>query len=479
MLGGRNQKNRMNREKKSIQQKTTLPNSGENKMGVMPVPKLVISMSLPMMISMLVQAGYNVVDSIFVAMINEDALTAVSLAFPIQILMVALGSGMGVGVNALLSRSLGGKHYDVANKAAVNGVFLSWLSYLVFLVFGLVGVGAFYWSQTGPENYAIYEYGKQYLTIVCCFSIGIYTQFICERLLQSTGKTTLSMLSQCTGAVINLILDPILIFGLLGFPKLGVRGAAIATVIGQIAAGILGIWLNTKKNSEIKLSFQGFRPDWKIIGRIYQVGFPAIVMQAIGGVMNYGMNLILIGFTSTAAAVFGAYYKIQSIVFMPVIGLNNGIIPIIAYNYGAGKRRRVYGTIKMAMVIAECLLLVGFALFQLCPTQMLSIFSASESMLAIGVPALRIISLHFLIAGICISCGGVFQGLGNGVYSMYVSLARQLIVLLPAAWILSRIGGLGMLWWAFPIAEVMSFTVTAVCMHRINQKIIRKIPDNP
>lgn len=445
----------------------------ENKMGVMPVNKLLISMSLPIMISMLVQALYNIVDSIFVAMISENALTAVSLAFPIQSLMIAVAAGTGVGVNAILSKSLGEKNYERANKAAVNGVFLAFVSYLLFVVIGLFVTVPFYKSQT--SNAEILGYGKQYLIIVCVASCGLFTQIIFERLLQSTGKTICTMITQGAGAVINIILDPILIFGLFGFPEMGVAGAAVATVFGQMIAGIMGIIINHKVNDEVKLEIKGFRPDKMIIGQIYAVGIPSIIMQAIGSLMTYGMNLILISFTATATAVFGVYYKLQSFIFMPVFGLNNGMVPIIAYNYGAGKKDRLVKTIKLSVLYAMILMVIGFLVFQMFPQTLLQWFNASETMLVIGVPSLRIISISFLLAGFCIICGSVFQALGNGVYSMVVSIARQLIVLLPAAYLLSRLGDVLYVWWAFPIAELMSLALSVIFLIRINNKIIKSI----
>lgn len=448
----------------------------ENKMGVMPVNKLLLSMSLPIMVSMLVQALYNIVDSVFVSMISEDALTAVSLAFPIQSLMIAVATGTGVGVNAVLSRSLGEKNYDHANKSAVNGVFLSILSYLLFIVIGLFVTGPFYHSQT--TNPDILEYGKQYLTIVCLFSCGLFSQIIFERLLQSTGKTFYTMITQGTGAIINLILDPILIFGLLGFPKMGVAGAAAATVIGQIVAGIMGIIINHKVNHEIKLHVKGFRPDKKIIGQIYVVGIPSIIMQAIGSIMTYGMNLILISFTSTATAVFGVYFKVQSFIFMPIFGLNNGMVPIVAYNYGARKKDRLLKTVKLSILYAEGLMVVGFTLFQIFPQVILGWFQASDTMLSIGIPALRIISISFLLAGFSIICSSVFQALGNGVYSMIVSIARQLVVLLPAAYLLSLIGKVEYVWWAFPVAEIMALVMSIFFLNRIFHKEIKHLGEN-
>lgn len=445
----------------------------ENKMGVMPVNQLLISMSLPMMISMLVQALYNIVDSIFVSRIDENALTAVSLAFPIQSLMIAVGAGTGVGVNALLSKSLGEKDFEKANKTAVNGVFLAGMSFLVFLLIGILAVKPFYRSQTNEAQ--ILAYGNQYLTIVCCCSFGLYAQFIFERLLQSTGKTVYTMITQGLGAVINIILDPIFIFGYFGVPRMGVAGAAIATVIGQILAGTVGFVVNQKKNKEISLDFKGFRPDKKIIGQIYQVGVPSIIMQSIGSVMTYGMNRILMTFTSTAAAVFGVYFKLQSFVFMPVFGLNNGMVPIVAFNYGAGNRDRVIKTMKYSIAYAVALMMIGFAVFQVFPAQLFSLFDASETMLSIGVPALRIISISFLFAGFCIVSGSVFQALGNGVYSMVVSIARQLVVLLPVAYLLSLTGNVNYVWWAFPIAELMSLSMTVYFLIRIYHGVIKHV----
>lgn len=445
----------------------------ENKMGIMPVNRLLISMSLPMMISMLVQALYNVVDSIFVSRISENALTAVSLAFPLQSLMISLGTGTGVGINALLSKSLGEKDIKKANKVAANGVLLALVSYVIFLLIGLTAVKPFYRSQTTDTQ--ILEYGYQYLTVVCCCSFGMYGQFIFERLLQSTGKTVYTMITQSTGAVINIILDPILIFGYFGMPQMGVMGAAAATVIGQIVAAVLAFFINRKKNTEISLEFKGFRPDKKIIGQIYAVGIPSIIMQAIGSVMTYGMNRILMVFTSTAAAVFGVYFKLQSFIFMPIFGLNNGMVPIIAYNYGAGKRDRLVKTMKLSIVYAVGIMLVGVLVFQLFPANLFALFEASETMLAIGIPALKTISLSFLVAGFCIVCGSVFQALGNGVYSMTVSIARQLVVLLPAAYLLSRLGNVNYVWWAFPIAEIASLVMSLIFLMKINKEIISHI----
>lgn len=445
----------------------------ENKMGIMPVPKLIITVSLPIMASMLVQALYNIVDSVFVAKISENALTAVSMAFPIQNLMIAVGTGTGVGVNALLSRNLGAKNYKKVNEIASHAVFLALASYVVFLFVGLFGAEAFFRSQTEIEE--IVNYGTEYLRICCCLSFGSFIQIFFERLLQSTGKTVYSMFTQGVGAIINIILDPILIFGMFGLPKMGVAGAALATVAGQIVGGMLGIYLNQKKNTEIRIRLRGFRPQFSLIRQIYEIGIPSIIMSSIGSVMYYFMNIILLGFTSTAAAVFGAYFKLQSFIFMPVFGLNNGIIPIISYNYGAKKKNRVVQAMKTSMILAVGIMVIGFALFQLIPEVMLSFFEASETMTAIGVPALRTISISFLFAGFSIACSSIFQALGYAVYSMLMSIARQLVVLLPVAYLFALTGDVGKVWFAFPIAECASFLACIFFLIRINKKVISKM----
>lgn len=460
-----------------------MSNDNRNKMGVMPEGRLLISMSLPMMISMLVQALYNIVDSIFVSRIGADlgpiiqdgdklitqgeaALTAVSLAFPLQSLMIAIGAGTGVGVNALVSRALGAKDQKEANATAENGIFVFVLSYIFTAIVGLLAVKPFYSFMTSPEQTEIYEYGVQYLTIAMTLSFGIYMQFIFERLLQSTGRTFFTMLSQATGAIINLILDPILIFGYFGLPAMGVKGAALATIIGQIIAGIAAFFFNKKKNNDLQLSFKGFRPNKAIIKNIYKIGVPSIVMQSIGSVMTTGMNTILMDLSSTSAAVFGIYFKLQSFFFMPVFGLNNGLIPIISFNFGARNRKRMITTLKYGFMIALGLLLVGFIAFEFFPEFLFSFFDASADMLEIGIPALRIIGTHFLIAWFCIVAGSMFQAIGKASYSLYVSVARQLLVLLPAAYILAKLGGLAAIWWCFPIAELMSLLISVICMVR-------------
>ena len=445
----------------------------ENKMGVMPVNRLILTMSLPMILSMLVQALYNIVDSMFVSRLSENALTAVSLAFPAQNLMIAVATGTGVGVNAALSRSLGERNFDRANKIADHAVFLAIASYAVFAVLGLFFSRQFFLWQTDIEE--IVDQGTDYLRICTLFSFGLFLEIACERLLQSTGKTIYSMYTQGLGAIINIIFDPIMIFGLFGFPKMGVAGAAAATVFGQILAAVLGIFLNKTRNQEIHVSFRGFRPNSEIIRHIYSVGIPSIIMSSIGSVMTYGMNKILIGFTSTATAVFGVYFKLQSFVFMPVFGLNNGTVPIIAYNYGAAKPDRILKTLKLAICYAVGIMLIGFAVFQLLPDKLLLIFEASENMLSIGVPALRIISVSFLFAGYCIVCSSMFQALGHGLLSLLVSVFRQLLVLLPSAFLLSKIGGLDLVWYSFPIAEICSIFFSTYFLRHVYKKEIEPL----
>lgn len=447
----------------------------ENKMGVMPIPKLLITMSLPMIASMLVQALYNIVDSMFVAQLNENALTAVSLAFPIQNLMIAVAAGTGVGINALLSRSLGEKQFDTANTIARNGILLGVLSSLVFAIAGIFGSRFFFEMQT--KDAQIIEYGTQYMSVITIASIGIFMQITFERLMQSTGKTIFNMITQGLGAIINIILDPILIFGWFGLPAMGVTGAAVATVIGQIIAAMLGIFFNWKYNKEIHVSFKGFKPCGKTIGNIYKIGVPSIIMQSIGSLTTFGMNNILLMFSSTAATVFGVYFKLQSFIFMPVFGLTNGMIPIVAYNYGARNKKRIYQTIKLSTVIAVSIMLVGVAIFQTVPATLLGLFEASVYMLAIGVPALRAISLSFIFAGFCIVSSSVFQALGNGVYSMIMSFARQIIVILPVAFLFAKFLGLDAVWFAYPIAEVVSVVICIFMLKRIIDKKVKHLED--
>lgn len=445
-------------------------------MGYMPVAKLVTTMSLPMIISMLVQALYNVVDSMFVSRVSENALTAVSLAFPAQNLMIAVATGTAVGVNALLSKSLGEKNQKRADSVAENGVFLALVGFVIFLLFGLFGTGAFLRSQTDIKE--IVDYGTDYLTVCCCFSFGVFGQIMFERLMQATGRTFYTLITQGVGAVVNIILDPIFIFGYFGVPRMEAKGAAVATVIGQIVAFILAVILNKFKNPDVNLKLLKFRPDFKMIGRIYAIGVPSIIMVAIGSIMTYSLNRILISFTETAAAVFGVYFKLQSFVFMPVFGLNNGVIPIVAYNYGAKKRERVIKAIKVAIVFAVSFMMIGLAVMQLMPAQLLGIFNASKDMLEIGTTALRTISLSFIAAGFSVVMSSTFQAFGKGVYSMLISIARQIIVLIPAAYLLSRTGVLANIWWAFPIAEVMSVLVATALFIVLYKNVIKEIPLN-
>lgn len=445
----------------------------ENRMGTMPVNKLLLSMSVPIMISMLIQALYNIVDSMFVAQISENALTAVSLAFPIQNLMIAISTGTGVGVNAYLSKSLGEKKFDNANKAAMNGIFLAFMSFLVFAIFGLFFTNIYYKSQTSINE--IIDYGNLYLSIVSIFSCGIFGQIICERLLQATGKTIYSMISQGTGAIVNIILDPILIFGLFGMPKLGVAGAAYATIIGQTVAFIIGIVLNLKKNHEIKINIKGFRPDLKTIKIIYAVGIPSIIMSSITSVMTFALNKILIIYTPTATAVFGIYFKLQSFVYMPILGMNNGIVPIVAYNFGAKNKNRLIKTIKLSIIYAVSIMLVGLVIFQLFSKELLMLFNASSEMINIGVPALKIISISFLFGGFTIIVLTVLQALGHGILSLLIAFARQLIVIIPFAYILGKMFGLNAIWLSFPIAEIVSVILSFIFLKKVMKDTIHRI----
>lgn len=450
------------------------PVTKENKMGTMPISRLILSMSLPIAASMLVQALYNIVDSIFVSQICEEALTGVTVAFPMQNLMIAVGAGTGVGISAMLSKSLGEKDYSKVNKTACNGLLLAMLNFIIFLVIGLTLSETFVASQ--EKDLAVIAYGTDYLTVCSIFSLGLFGQITFERLLQSTGKTIYSMFTQAAGAIINIILDPILIFGYFGFPAMGIKGAAMATVIGQFCAMILGLVFNIKLNKEIKLSFRDMKPSSPIIKRIYAVGLPSIVMMSISSVMTYSMNIILGSFSKTATAVFGVYFKLQSFFIMPLMGLNNGIVPIISYNYGARKRSRITKTIKLSMIYAVSFLIVCFTVCQIFPEQLFSIFETTDEMMKMGISALSTISFHFLIAGFSIIMLSTFQALGNGVYSLIVSSMRQLVALVPAAYLLSLTGEVNNVWWSFPIAEIMSVVCCVFFMRRTYKKIISKLP---
>ncbi len=441
----------------------------ENKMGTMPVNKLLVNISLPMVISMLVQALYNIVDSIFVAQIDEYALTAVSLAFPVQNFMIAVAAGTGVGVNALLSKRLGEKRFQEVDLTANNAVFLALCNYLFFLLIGIFFSGIYFRMQTDiPE---IIEYGKVYMFICTALSFGMFGQFCFERLLQATGRTVCTMITQTTGAVLNLIFDPILIFGLFGFPKLGIAGAAIATVFGQIMAMLFGFYYNKRKNTEISLSLRQIRPEKKTLKQIYEVAVPAILMQSIGSVMTFFMNKILLGFTSTAAAVFGVYFKLQSFIFMPVFGMNNGLIPIVAYNFGAGYKERILKVTKSSSIAAVVIMLIGLLTAELIPDKLLLLFNASGQMLEIGIPALRILSLCYVFAGVSVVASGVFQGLGKGVYSLVLSVIRQIVILIPAAYLLSLTGKLTAVWFSFPIAEFVALVAAIFYLKYITKNL--------
>lgn len=446
-----------------------LKENGSAKMGEMPMHKLFLSMSVPLIVSMLVQALYNIVDSIFVSWICEDALTAVSLVAPVQNLMIAVASGTGVGVNALISRKLGQKRSDEANEVANNGIFLAICSYVVFLIVGLTCSRAFMLLQTDIES--IVDYGTTYMTIVMALSIGMFGQMTIERLLQATGNTVFPMITQMSGAIINIIFDWLLIFGVGPFPELGVAGAAYATIFGQCVALILGVIFNAKYNKEIRLSVRMMRPQGTLIKEIYKIGIPSIIMVSIGSVMTFGMNKILMGFTSTATAVFGAYFKLQGMVFMPLFGMNSAVVPIVGYNYGAGNKKRIRQVYKIGCIYGCIFMWIGFAGFQLIPEQLLTFFNASENMMDIGVQALRISSIIFIFAGISVVSGGVFQGAGKSMYSMIVSFIRQLIVLLPAAFILSRFGNLTLVWFAIPLSEFVGFAVTLIMMRKLMKNL--------
>lgn len=441
----------------------------ENKMGVMPVNRLLITMSLPIIISMLVQALYNIVDSIFVAQINENALTAVSLAFPVQNLMISIAGGTGVGVNSLVSKSLGAKDFKTANKAASVSIFLAVVNWLVMLVIGLTMSNKFFAIQTGDPQ--IVQYGYQYMSVVATFSFGLFGQMMGERLLQATGKTIYTMITQGIGAVINIIFDPIFIFGKFGLPAMGVTGAAAATVMGQIVAMLLTIVFNIKVNKELRFSLKKMLPRLDIIANIYKVGLPSILMMAISSVTTFIMNKILIAFTSTATAVYGVYFKLNSFIFMPIFGLNNGMVPIIAYNYGAKKYPRIIKTMRLSITYAMAAMLIGFLIFQIFPRQLLWLFSASPEMTAMGVPALRIISISFLAAGFSIVSLSVLQALGQGLYSLMVSVSRQLVILAPAAYLLSLLGRLELIWWSLPIAEIAAVVLCLVFLARTFKKL--------
>ena len=444
-------------------------------LGTMKMTRLIPKVSVPIMISMLVQALYNVVDSIFVAQYSADALTAVSLAYPLQMLMIAVSVGLGVGINSLISRRLGEKRHDEAVEAARNGVFLQLCGYALFLVFGMFMAKPFFTVMT--DSAVLQELGGTYLSIVCAASFGLFMSITLERMMQATGNSMLSMTTQLTGAVVNIILDPIMIFGLLGFPAMGVAGAAVATVVGQISGMSLGLYLNQTKNRELRLSMRGFRPDKGVIRGILDVGFPSIIMQSISSVMNVMFNMILMPFGNAAVNVLGVYFKLQSFIFMPVFGLSNGMVAVVGYNFGARLKKRVYEAIRVALIIAAAIMVVGTVLFMAIPEVMLSMFESGESreMTDIGVVALRVISSCFVFAAVGIILSTVFQAVGKGTYSLWMSLCRQLVVLIPSAWIFAQLGGVNAVWWSFPFAEVVSLVMCLVLFRRVDRKMLRNL----
>lgn len=444
----------------------------KNKMGTMPINKLIINMSLPLITSMFVQAFYNIVDSLFVARINEDALTAVSMSFPAQNLMISAGVGVGVGITALIARYLGAHDEKGITRVVHNGIFLGILNSILFALFGIF-LAKFYFEFQKASG-IIETYGIQYLSICSIFAFSIIMEITFERMLIASGKTIYTMITQSTGAIINIIFDPIFIFGLFGFPKMGIVGAAVATIFGQTVAMFMALYFNVVKNHEVRISIKKFAVDFKTIVNIYEIGFPSIVMQSAASFMIFQLNNLLASFSTTATAVLGVYFKLQSFVILPVFGLNNSVISIVSYNYGAGKIKRLLKTVKVANIYAFSIMLAGFVLCQILPVQILKIFDASDNMLAIGVPALRIISFSFLIAPFSIVSSGTFQALGKGTFSLIISLIRQLIVILPLSYLLSRIIGMKGVWVAFPIAEIVAGILTIIYLRKLYKNEIMK-----
>jgi putative MATE family efflux protein len=446
-------------------------------MGVMPVGRLLFTMALPIIISMIIQALYNIVDSMYVSMINENSLTAVSLVFPVQNLLVAIATGTGVGINALLSRFLGEKNFENADRVARHAVFLALVSSVI--ISAVMFLAAPFFTRVQTSDPEIYASAVAYMRICCGINLGVFLQITFERLLTATGKTLCTMTSQAAGAILNIIMDPILIFGLGPFPEMGIAGAAAATVFGQCVAAVIALTLNLRLNHEIHLDMRGFRPDGALIGEIYKIAVPSIIMVSIGSVMTFGMNLILMRYLNspTGAAVFGVYFKINSIIFMPVFGLNNAMVPIIAYNFGARHRLRIYRTVRLATTFAVCLMLIGIGLFWIVPDKLLGIFHASKKMLAIGIPALRTISISFIFAGYCIVIASVMQALGRAVYSMINSVTRQLLLLLPSAFLLAVLFGFEGVWWSYDIAEIGSLILTTFLYLKVRRELIDPLPE--
>lgn len=454
----------------------------DNKMGVMPVGKLLINMAAPMILSMLVQAFYNVVDSIYISRYSSDAVTALGLAFPVQNVQIGCAVGIGVGVNSMLSKSLGEGNQEKANLVAGNGIFLALVFSAAVMLFGAFGTEFYYNVQT--KNPTILESGIQYTGICCMLTMGVYFEVLFERMLQATGRTFHTMFTQGLGAVINIVFDPVFIFGVewLGIPAMGAAGAAIATVMGQWAAAGLALFFNIRFNKDVQLSLRYIRPRKAIVGPVLSIGVPSMIMNSVSSVMNFSLNQILMGFEKvtvglgeTATAVFSIYYKLQSIFFMPLFGLNNATISVVAFNYGAQKPERITKTLKLAVCGALGFMIAGLLTFELLPGTLLSIFHLSGNFMELGKTALRVIAIHFPIAAVCIALGASFQALGNGIYSTITALCRQLVVLLPAAWLLSLSGNVHMVWWAFPMAELMSLAVTLICFARIYKRKVKPL----
>ncbi len=458
-----------------MRDKTQVSPLKENKMGVMPTGKLLFNMALPMIIAMVVQALYNIVDSIYVSRISESAVTALSLAYPIQNIQIGFAVGIGVGVNSLLSKALGGEDRDTADKAAGNGMFLALIVMAGFMLFGIFGARPYFEMQSDVAQTV--NSGTTYVAICCILTQGIFVEVLGERLLQSSGRTFYTMITQGTGAVLNILLDPLFIFGFkpLGIPAMGIAGAAVATVIGQWVAGALAVYFNFRRNEDIDFTLESIRPHWQVLKPILTVGIPSIIMMAIGSIMTFGMNQIFQSFQETATGVFGIYFKLQSFFFMPVFGINNATVSIIAYNYGARNPERIMDTLKKSCLSAMAIMVAGFLVFQIFTDQLLGVFQPSADFLIMGRKALRIISIIFPMAAIGIAVSGCFQALGNGIYSTIVSTCRQLVALLPVAYLLSLTGDVNLVWWAFPISEVLSLAVTLVLFARIYRQKIKPL----
>lgn len=444
--------------------------TGSTQMGETPIRRLVLTMALPIVLSMLIQALYNIVDSIFVAQIGEQALAAVSFAFPVQMVIISVSVGTSVGVNSLMSRYLGQKNLELANASVKNGILLAILSWLLFVLFGIFGSRLFMKAFT--NDVVLIDLGVDYISICSIFSIGVFVQIIMERIMQATGNPVYSMLLQGAGALVNLILDPVLIFGWFGLPQMGVAGAAVATVIGQIVAMSLGIWLTNHRISEINLNLKGYRPSGRIIQNIYAVGIPAMFVQGMAAILTVGMNVVLGGFSELAVSVFGVYYKLQNFVFMGILGLTNALIPIVGYNFGAKQPRRITGAIRFTLLLSIGVTVVATLLFQLIPVSLLQMFQAQQDMLAIGVPTLRIISSSFVFAGVSMILCSAFQAMGNGMLSLWITLGRQLVIVLPLAFWFASEWGLTATWLAFPISEIICMAASLIAMKYLYQKQI-------